>query len=97
MALFTPANNAAIMASAPPTRSGAAAGILNMTRGLGTALGIAAATLIFTLAVGADNTTAITSADAARGAAITAAALAVLTLAAAVITALPRDHRPSRR
>lgn len=94
MALFTPANNAAIMGSAPPARSGSAAGILNMTRGMGTALGIAAATLIFTVAAGSDSSTAITAADAARGASITAAALALLTLIAAIITALPdRDRR----
>ncbi|WP_153504058.1 MFS transporter [Cumulibacter manganitolerans] len=44
--LFTPANNASIMASAPRAQAGAASGTLNMTRGLGTALGIATATLI---------------------------------------------------
>ena len=38
---FTPANNAAIMAAAPAHQSGMAAGVLNMTRGLGTALGLA--------------------------------------------------------
>jgi EmrB/QacA subfamily drug resistance transporter len=47
LGLFTPANNAAVMASAPRCDSGAAAGVLNMTRGLGTALGIAASTLVF--------------------------------------------------
>jgi EmrB/QacA subfamily drug resistance transporter len=40
--LFTPANNSAIMASAPPYRRGVAAGLLNMTRSLGTSLGVAA-------------------------------------------------------
>lgn len=43
--VFTPANNASIMAAAPRRQSGAASGILNMTRGLGTALGVTAATL----------------------------------------------------
>jgi EmrB/QacA subfamily drug resistance transporter len=38
---FTPANNSAIMASAPPYRRGVASGLLNMTRSLGTSLGIA--------------------------------------------------------
>jgi EmrB/QacA subfamily drug resistance transporter len=46
--LFTPTNSAAIMAAAPRSDAGAAAGVLNMTRGLGTALGIALAGLIFT-------------------------------------------------
>jgi MFS family permease len=49
LGLFTPANNAAVMASAPSRDSGSAAGILNMTRGLGTALGIAAATLVYSV------------------------------------------------
>ena len=44
--LFTPANNASIMAAAPRVHSGAASGLLNMTRGLGTAVGVAAATIL---------------------------------------------------
>jgi EmrB/QacA subfamily drug resistance transporter len=40
--LFTPANNSAIMGSAPPYRRGVASGLLNMTRSLGTSLGVAA-------------------------------------------------------
>jgi MFS family permease len=39
--LFTPANNSAIMAAAPPHRRGVAGGLLNMTRSLGTSLGVA--------------------------------------------------------
>ena len=38
---FTPANNAAIMASAPVAQTGVAGGVLNMTRGIGTSLGVA--------------------------------------------------------
>jgi EmrB/QacA subfamily drug resistance transporter len=48
--LFTPANNAAIMASAPKDRAGVAAGVLNMARGLGTALGLALTGLVYSLA-----------------------------------------------
>ena len=40
---FTPANNRAIMIATPVGTSGAAAGLLNMTRGLGTAAGTALA------------------------------------------------------
>ena len=47
MGLFTPPNNAAIMAAAPPDRSGVAAGVLNMTRGMGTAMGLAFTGLVF--------------------------------------------------
>ena len=96
MALFTPANNAAIMSSAPRTKSGAAAGILNMTRGMGTALGVAAGTLVFTAAANTGDPTATTATDAAHGAAVTTAVLAGLTLAAAVITALPDRQPPDK-
>ena len=50
LGLFTPANNAAIMASAPKDRAGVAAGVLNMARGLGTALGLALTGLVYGLA-----------------------------------------------
>jgi MFS family permease len=43
---FTPANNRAIMLAAPAGASGAAAGLLNMTRGLGTAAGTAIAVIL---------------------------------------------------
>jgi MFS family permease len=46
---FTPANNAAIMGGAPRTQSGVAGGILNMTRGLGTSLGVAVTGVVFAL------------------------------------------------
>jgi EmrB/QacA subfamily drug resistance transporter len=42
LGLFTPANNSTIVASAPPQHYGVAAGMLNMTRSLGTSLGVAA-------------------------------------------------------
>jgi EmrB/QacA subfamily drug resistance transporter len=50
LGVFTPANNAAIMASAPRKRAGVVSGVLNMTRGLGTALGVAVTSLIYTSA-----------------------------------------------
>jgi EmrB/QacA subfamily drug resistance transporter len=50
LGLFTPPNNAAIMASAPKRQSGVASGVLNMTRGMGTALGLALTGLIYGLA-----------------------------------------------
>ena len=50
LGLFTPANNAAIMASAPKDRAGVAGGVLNMARGLGTALGLAITGLVYGLA-----------------------------------------------
>ncbi len=47
MGLFVAANNAATMFAAPQQRAGAAGGLLNMSRGLGTALGVALPSLVF--------------------------------------------------
>ncbi len=49
---FTPPNNASIMGSVPEHQAGVASGVLNMTRGMGTALGLALAALVFDLAGG---------------------------------------------
>lgn len=53
LGLFTPPNNSAIMASAPPDRLGVAGGVLNMTRSLGTSLGVAATGAVLTLLLAA--------------------------------------------
>jgi EmrB/QacA subfamily drug resistance transporter len=50
---FLPANNSVIMASAPASRRGVAAGLLNMARSLGTSLGVAAAGTLLTLRLAA--------------------------------------------
>jgi MFS family permease len=42
---YVPANNAAIMAAAPPGRAAAMGGMVNVARGLGTALGVGVVTL----------------------------------------------------
>jgi MFS family permease len=47
--LFTPANNAAIMTSAPQHRASVAGGVLNMTRAFGTALGVALTSMLYAL------------------------------------------------
>jgi EmrB/QacA subfamily drug resistance transporter len=52
LGLFTPPNNASIMATVPPEQSGMASGVLNMTRGMGTAMGLAFAGMMFGLAGG---------------------------------------------
>ena len=54
---FTPPNNAAIMGAAPRAHSGMASGVLNMTRGLGTALGLAATGAVLGAVGGARLTT----------------------------------------
>lgn len=45
LGLFTPANNALVMRAVPHHVAGTGGGLLNMTRSLGTALGVAAVTL----------------------------------------------------
>jgi EmrB/QacA subfamily drug resistance transporter len=49
---FTPPNNATIMASVPRQQAGLASGVLNMSRGMGTALGLALTGLVFDVAGG---------------------------------------------
>jgi EmrB/QacA subfamily drug resistance transporter len=44
---FIPANNASLMAAAPRSKAGSLSGLLNMSRALGTALGVALASLIY--------------------------------------------------
>jgi len=44
---FTPPNNATIMGSVPANQAGVASGVLNMTRGMGTSLGLAVTGLVF--------------------------------------------------
>ena len=53
---FTPPNNASIMGSVPEHQAGVASGVLNMTRGMGTALGLALSALVFDLAGGTSPT-----------------------------------------
>jgi hypothetical protein len=45
LGVYIPANYAAIMAAVPPGESAAAGGLVNMARGLGTALGVAAVSI----------------------------------------------------
>jgi EmrB/QacA subfamily drug resistance transporter len=47
LGLFIPANNAATMTTAPLERGGAAGGLLNMSRGLGTAVGVSVTSIAF--------------------------------------------------
>ena len=78
--LFTPANNAAIMISAPPHRASIAGGVLNMTRAFGTALGVAITSLLYEVG----------------GAGVNGYRTAMLTLAvlAMLAAAIAGGHRP---
>jgi predicted MFS family arabinose efflux permease len=82
---FTPANNATVMAASPEGHTGVVSGVLNMSRGIGTALGVAVAGALYlaagTSAVGASG--ARTLAAAARnGLVVSLAALGALALVA---------------
>jgi EmrB/QacA subfamily drug resistance transporter len=86
LGLFTPANNAEVMSASPPGHAGVVGGMLNMTRGLGTALGVALAGALFTAAAGVGGARVADAGVAAVGHGLTAAlgAIGVVTLATAV-------------
>ncbi len=86
LGMFTPPNNAAIMGSAPPHQSGVASGLLNMTRGLGTAMGLSLTGLVFALVAG--TTTATSPAAVTGGYQAALLFLAVMALGAMVLAAL---------
>src|SRR5581483_1407259 len=50
LGVFTPANNTLVMRAVPVASAGTGGGLVNMARGLGTALGVAAVTLALHLA-----------------------------------------------
>jgi EmrB/QacA subfamily drug resistance transporter len=55
LGLFTPANNASVMAAVPRRHAGEASGLLNMSRGLGTGVGLALTSLVFSLSTTTDR------------------------------------------
>jgi MFS family permease len=99
LGMFTPPNNAAIMGSAPRQQSGMAGGILNMTRGMGTSLGVALTGLVFGLAAGTRAAHAMAPGSATRGLVAAALFLAAASLLAATLAALrgstPLSHDPT--
>jgi EmrB/QacA subfamily drug resistance transporter len=93
LGLFVAPNNAAIMGAAPPDHSGMASGALNMSRGLGTSLGLALGGLAYT--IGAGDREVVSTAAAAAGYHVAARALAVVALVAAAIAGF-RPAAPTR-
>ncbi len=93
---FTPPNNAAIMGSAPKTESGVASGLLNMTRGLGTTMGVAFTGLVFGLVAGASATRGGHPGPTATGFAAAMIFLAAMAVAAAVLAGLRGNAALSR-
>ncbi len=88
LGLFTPPNNATIMAAAPPGHAGVLSGVLNMTRGMGTALGVAIASALYLAAAAAGGASA--AAGASRGLTVSLAALGALALGTGLALALAR-------
>jgi EmrB/QacA subfamily drug resistance transporter len=91
--VFTPANNTAIMTSAPTRQAGLAGGVLNLTRGVGTSLGVALTALVFDLAAGRATSAALPAALVQRGF-VAAVLLLAATAAAAGAAAALRGDRP---
>jgi MFS family permease len=83
MGLFTSPNNASIMGAAPGQQAGMASGVLNMTRGMGTALGLALTGTVFVVAGGDAG-----DAGAQHAFTVTAYVLASIAAAAGLVSAL---------
>ena len=90
LGLFTPSNNTSVMRAVPRRCSGEASGLLNMGRGLGTAVGLAVTSLVLEL-VGPSTPTAH-----ARAYVATALVLAVVAVAGAVAASLATPDRATR-
>jgi len=99
LGMFTPPNNSAIMTAAPRQQAGMASGILNMTRGLGTSMGVALTALVFGLAAGTSAARAMAPGAATRGLAAAAVFLSISAFLAAALAGLrgnaPLDHDPA--
>jgi EmrB/QacA subfamily drug resistance transporter len=94
--VFTPANNTAIMTSVRTRQAGVAGGVLNLTRGVGTSLGVAVTALIFDLAAGGASPTSLPAALAQRGFAAAVTLLAAIAATAAAVAAV-RGAQPRSR
>jgi len=95
LGLFTPPNNAAIMGAAPARQSGVASGVLNLTRGLGTSIGLAATGAVLASVAGSRVTDAVRTAHAFTVAVVFLAAVSFLALViAAARGAAQLSHAP---
>ena len=93
--LFIPANNAAVVGGAPEGHAGAASGLLNLTRGLGTAFGVGVAGLVYGLVAATGTGAAAAPGSAAAGARAAAITLSLVALASGALASL-RDEPPFR-
>jgi EmrB/QacA subfamily drug resistance transporter len=83
LGLFTAPNNATVMSSVPAGQAGMASGILNMSRGIGTALGLCLTGLLFSVSGGASGSPV----RADHAFTVTALVLAALAAAAGMVAA----------
>jgi EmrB/QacA subfamily drug resistance transporter len=81
LGLFTAPNNATVMGSVPVAQAGMASGIVNMSRGMGTALGLSLTGLLFTVNGGASGIPA----RADHAFTVTALVLAAVVVAAGIV------------
>jgi MFS family permease len=93
--VFMPANNTAIMTSAKARQAGVAGGVTNLTRGVGTSLGVALTGMVFDLAAGGTTQALLPTAMVQRGFAAAVIFLATSAAAAAVTLAALRDDPSS--
>jgi EmrB/QacA subfamily drug resistance transporter len=94
LGLFTPANNATLAAAGHDRQAGMVSGVLNMTRGIGTSLGVALAAIAYTLATGAGSGPSSPAAS-ETGFRTAIALLAAFAVAAAAISFAGRRGSPS--
>jgi hypothetical protein len=87
MGLFTSPNNASIMGAAPGQQAGVASGVLNMTRGMGTSLGLALTATVFVVA-GGDMVGGALGGGAPHAFSVTCFVLAGVAAMAGVVSAL---------
>lgn len=99
LGLFTPANNATVAAAGHDHQAGMVSGVLNMTRGVGTSLGVALGAVAYSLAAGVSGGAAGTDTS-MLGFRIAVGLFAVLSAVAAALSLLgrqvPAQRRPGR-
>ena len=89
LGLFTPANNATVAAAGHDHQAGMVSGVLNMTRGVGTSLGVALGAVAYSLADAPGNSPAVPAVS-GLGFRMAVALFAVLGAAAAILSFLGR-------
>jgi EmrB/QacA subfamily drug resistance transporter len=93
---FTPANNASIMAASPVGHTGVVSGMLNMSRGMGTATGVALASLLYVAAAGA-GAADLSPTAAGHGLTVALGSLGVVAFAAGLALTTYRPSRGARQ